>query len=78
MFEVKVYNIKVEDVEKSDSNTKGTYPMVDYQFYGFLMDEVQLINEQNASLKAEVERLEKVIMDSIEMRQRLRKIEETK
>jgi len=30
---------------------------------------------ENASLKAEVERLGKVIMDSVEMRQRLREIE---
>ena len=53
MIEVKVYNIKVEDINKSDSNTKDTYPMVEYQFYGFLMDEIQLVNEQNARLKAE-------------------------
>jgi len=59
MIEVKVYNIKVEDINKSDSNTQGTYPMVEYQFYGFLMDEIQLVNEQNARLKAEVERLTK-------------------
>lgn len=57
MIEVKVYNIKVEDINKSDSNTQGTYPMVEYQFYGFLMDEIELINEQNARLKAENERL---------------------
>jgi hypothetical protein len=33
--------------------------MVEYQFYGFLMDEIQLVNGQNARLKAEVERLTK-------------------
>ena len=32
--------------------------------------------EENARLKAEVERLRKAIMDSVEMRQRLREIEE--
>ena len=61
MIEVKVYNIKVEDINKSDSNTKDTYPMVEYQFYGFLMDEIQLVNEQNARLKGEVERLATII-----------------
>jgi hypothetical protein len=57
VIEVKVYNIKVDDLNKSDSNTKDTYPMVEYQFYGFLMDEIQLVNEQNARLKAEVNQL---------------------
>jgi hypothetical protein len=33
---------------------------------------------ENARLNAEVERLEKAIMDSVEMRQRLREIEEGK
>jgi len=53
MIEVKVYNINVEDINKSNSNTQGTYPMVEYQFYGFLMDEIQLVNEQNKTLKHE-------------------------
>ena len=34
--------------------------------------------QENARLKAEVERLTKAIMDSVEMRQRLREIEEGK
>jgi hypothetical protein len=36
------------------------------------------LESENARLKAEVERLEKAIMDSVEMRQRLREIEEGK
>ena len=61
MIEVKVYNIKVDDLNKSDSNTKDTYPMVEYQFYGFLMDEIQLVNEQNARLKALTDEMDKTI-----------------
>jgi hypothetical protein len=34
--------------------------------------------QENARLQAEVERLTKAIMDSVEMRQRLREIEEGK
>ena len=39
---------------------------------------IEELKAENARLKAEVERLRKAIMDSVEMRQRLREIEEGK
>ena len=43
-------------------------PLVNYHYY-------EELKAENARLKAEVERLGKAIMDSVEMRQRLREIE---
>ena len=40
--------------------------------------EIEKLQIENARLKAEVEMLRKAIMDSVEMRQRLREIEEGK
>ena len=40
--------------------------------------EIEKLPIENARLKAEVEMLRKAIMDSVEMRQRLREIEEGK
>ena len=65
-------------MEKENKDRLGReWQKANNEVYGLQTQVAALIDDQTR-LKAEVERLRKAIMDSVEMRQRLREIEEGK